>query len=422
MKSLKLACLVGIAVSISAQTPTQIDVSRVKGAAQLGSDGKVLASQLPASTGGGTGSGASQTSQLLDWKFTRVSSTRLQFGDSCLPGSPCNVDIGGVVLPFTGGPYTIDVSGSHSGAICVYVAPSNQLTVGIGNGLSAGDIAGSSGLTLVGGIDSCPQDAAKLAKWDVTSGAFAAAGVPYASYLSYKPSPLSGTGIQIVTGPRDTIQVDTTSVIRKFMVTGTPANVPGSTKGDIAYDTSATPPVMYQCRQAACAAIADWALIGAAAGGLSAGSTPSCAKHTVSIGSGTYTVDAGAAVAIPANVSTFDLDLFTMPAQTKMTGLTIKHSVPFTGVANQNAANGVVAGVGLTSPVTNRIAYSNGTLDVSSAVNSTNMLDIGGHYSPTLASHAVTVTLTASCSSGACSIAGLTAGSVDVWACTVTLP
>jgi hypothetical protein len=102
-----------------------------------------------------------------------------------------------------------------------------------------------------------------------------------------------------------------------------------------------------------------------------------------------------------------------------MTGLTIKHSVPFTGVANQN---GVVAGVGLTSPVTNRIAYSNGTLDVSSAVSSANMLDIGGHYSPTMASHTVTITLTASCSSGACSIAGLTSGSLDAWACTVTLP
>jgi hypothetical protein len=145
-------------------------------------------------------------------------------------------------------------------------------------------------------------------------------------------------------------------------------------------------------------------------------------KHTISVTNGNYTVDGGSAAAIPAGVSTFDVPLFTMPGQSKMTGLTVKHSTPFTGVATQNAANGVVAGVGLPSPLTNRIAYSNGILDVGSAVSSTNMLDIGGHYAPTLASHTVTVTLTSSCSSGACYIASLTAGSLDVWTCTVTLP
>src|SRR6266498_3668469 len=107
-----------LAVALNAQTPTQIDVSRVKGAAQLGPDGKVLPGQLPPGQGG---TGASQTSQLVDWVFTRVSGTQLQFGTSCLPATPCNVSIGGKITQFTDGPYQINLTGSNSGSICVYI-------------------------------------------------------------------------------------------------------------------------------------------------------------------------------------------------------------------------------------------------------------------------------------------------------------
>lgn len=58
-----LSLLFLVAAAAAAQ-PTQLDVSRVKGAAQLGTDGKVLASQLPAGTGGG-GGGASTLNDLL---------------------------------------------------------------------------------------------------------------------------------------------------------------------------------------------------------------------------------------------------------------------------------------------------------------------------------------------------------------------
>lgn len=254
-----LGCLSLLVVAVSAQTPTQIDVNRVKNAAQLGADGKVLASQLPASVGGG--GGASQTSQLLDWAFTRVSATQLQFGASCLPSSPCNVSIGGKVTQFTDGPYTINLSGTVTGSICTYISPTSQLSVGIGTGLTTTNITGSTSIAFVGGVNSCPQDAVWLAKWDVASGAFANTGYLYASYLSYRPSPIAGSGIQVVAGQRDTIQIDTGSVLRKFTCAGGPAaSLPsGGTQGDICWDFNPATPGKYVCANAAgCAAAADW--------------------------------------------------------------------------------------------------------------------------------------------------------------------
>jgi hypothetical protein len=259
MKTRILGILALLAAATSAQTPTQMDVSRVKNAAQLGPDGKVLATQLPI---GGGGSGASQTAQLLDWKFTRVSATQLRFGDSCLPASPCNVDIGGTVSQFTDGPYLINLSGAGAtGSICVYVTPTNTLTAGIGGGLTTSNITGSNSLAIVGNVNTCPQDAAKLEKWDVSAGAFNSTGFAFASYLSYKPSPLAGTGIQVVAGQRDTIQVDTGSVLRKFTCAGGPTAVlpAGGTQGDICWDFSPATPAKYVCANAAgCAAAGDW--------------------------------------------------------------------------------------------------------------------------------------------------------------------
>jgi hypothetical protein len=252
-----LGCLALLVVALNAQTPTRMDVNRVNSAAQLGPDGKVLASQLPASVSGG----ASQTAQLLDWAFTRVSNTRLQFGANCLPASPCNVAIGGKVSSFTDGPYTINVSGAVSGSICVYITPTSTLTVGLGTGLTPSNVTGSNALAFVAGVTSCPQDAAWIAKWDIANGVFSPSGYQYASYFSYKPSPIAGSGIQIVAGQRDTIQIDTGSVLRKFTCTGGPsASLPsGATQGDICWDFTPATPAKYVCANAAgCAAAGDW--------------------------------------------------------------------------------------------------------------------------------------------------------------------
>jgi hypothetical protein len=263
MKTIQnLACLALFAVAVSAQTPTQIDVSRVKGAAQLGADGKVVPSQLPAGYGGsGSGSGASQTSQLLDWQFTRVSATQLSFGASCLPASPCNVSIGGTVSQFMGGPYLINLTGNVSGSICVYVTPTSTLTVGIGAGLTTANISGSSSLAFVGNVNSCPQDSVQLETWAVSSGAFNNTGTAYASYLSYKPSAVPGLGIVVTPGQRDTIAIDPTSVLRKFTCANGPATTlpSGATLGDICWDFVPSTPAKYVCANpAGCTLSTDW--------------------------------------------------------------------------------------------------------------------------------------------------------------------
>ncbi len=232
-------------------------VGASNGVASLGSDGKVPAAQLPAAS-----SGLVHSSQFADWKFTRVSGTQLKFADNCLPATPCNVDIGGTTTQFTDGPYLINLSGSNvSGSICVYITPANQITVGIGNGLSSANITGSNSLAFVAGVNSCPQDAIKLAKWDVSAGAFLTSGFAFAPYISYKPSPLGGAGIQVTAGQRDTIQIDTASVLRKFKCAGGPSTTlpSGATQGDICFDFNPATPVSYVCTNAAgCTTAADW--------------------------------------------------------------------------------------------------------------------------------------------------------------------
>lgn len=258
MKTIQyLACVAILAGITYAQTPTQIDVSKVKNAAQLGSDGKVLASQLPVQSGGG--SGASQTAQLLDWQFTRASNTQLSFGAVCLPASPCNVSIGGQIYPFTNGPYVINLANSNSGTIWVYISNTGTLSVGVPSTMT-GDISSPS-VGVVANVSGQPADALVLERWDVSSGAFASAGIAYATYLSYKPSPIAGAGIVVNSGPRDTIQVDTSSVLRKFACAGGPGtSLPsGATQGDICWDFNPTTPGKYVCANAAgCTVAGDW--------------------------------------------------------------------------------------------------------------------------------------------------------------------
>jgi hypothetical protein len=255
MKTFKhLLFLSSLAVALHAQTPTQIDVSRVKNAAQLGTDGKVLASQLPAQSGG---SGVSQTAQLVDWQFTRISDTQLSFGASCVNGSPCNVNIGGHAWQFTNGPYLINLANSHSGTIWVYIDTAGNLTVGVPAALT-GDISVPTSMATG---NPAPTDALLLESWDVTNGCFNSTGKALTAYLSYKPSPLAGTGIVVTTGPRDLIQVDTGSVPRKFNCSGGPSTTlpSGGVQGDICWDFTPTPPAKYVCANGSgCTAAGDW--------------------------------------------------------------------------------------------------------------------------------------------------------------------
>jgi hypothetical protein len=249
MRALKaifnLGCLGLLTIGMNAQTPTQLDLYQMK--------------NMP----GGIGGGASQTAQLLDWATTRQSAQQLQTGSVCLPSTPCNVNIGGIVSQFTGGPYTFTLTNSRSGLVCLYINNLGLAIAGYGNGLAAGDITASSGFTALSGINDCPQDALILAKWKVTAGSFDAANPVQqsAAYLSYKPSPVNGTGILVTPGQRDAIAIDTGSVMRKFTCSGGPATTlpAGGTQGDECFDYTALKPIVYVCVNAnGCTVAADW--------------------------------------------------------------------------------------------------------------------------------------------------------------------
>lgn len=125
---------------------------------------------------------------------------------------------------------------------------------------------------------------------------------------------------------------------------------------------------------------------------------PTCTKYTVP-----YT-------SVQTAATTNSVTLFTLPAQGKITGLTIKHSTAFAGTS----ITAVTASVGKSGSTS---AYA-AAFNILQAVSSTAFQDDGGHFSADFASHAVTATFT---STGA-NLSALTAGSVDIWACTVTLP
>lgn len=210
-----------------------------------------------------TGSGASQTAQLVDWPITRTSATVLTFGSSCLPSTPCNVSIGGTVYSFTGGPWTVTQIGAHTGRACTYISNTGTLSVAIGGAsLVTGDITASTGLTAVsqsGG--NCPSDSLQLHQWDDTAGAWNSTGVFLASAYSYKPSPICGHGMTCTYGARDQIAANTNN----GACVGTPGNTSGSF-GDFCTDTT---PVVYVCKTGGgCTVAADWASIGGSSGGV----------------------------------------------------------------------------------------------------------------------------------------------------------
>jgi hypothetical protein len=125
---------------------------------------------------------------------------------------------------------------------------------------------------------------------------------------------------------------------------------------------------------------------------------PVCTKYTIP-----YT-------AVQTSGTTKTVPVFTLPARGKITGLTVKHTAAFTG----SGLTGVTASIGKAS---NATAYAE-PYNVAQAVSDTAMQDDGGQYSVDFASHAVTAHFT---STGA-DLSALTAGSVDIWACTVVLP
>lgn len=128
-------------------------------------------------------------------------------------------------------------------------------------------------------------------------------------------------------------------------------------------------------------------------------SVPRCTKYTVGFAS------------VQTAALTNAVTLFNLPARGKIQGITIKQSTAFAGTS----ISAVTVSVGQSGG--SATAYS-ATHDIFAAVSNTAFLDDGGHFSATFAAHDVTANFTAV---GA-NLSALNAGSVDIWACTVTLP
>ncbi|GAC1700194.1 MAG: hypothetical protein NVS9B4_01150 [Candidatus Acidiferrum sp.] len=165
---------------------------------------------------GGAGSGTSYTSGILDWFFARTAGV-LTYGSNCLPATPCNVALGSTRFGFSGGPYTLTLSGANSGAVCSYINTSGALAVAVGGGaLVPANIAASGGVTVVASTGgACPADTAiPLQSWTVTAGVFDLTGTALASYLSMKPSLVTtGLGLAITPGTRDSLALDLSAFV-----------------------------------------------------------------------------------------------------------------------------------------------------------------------------------------------------------------
>jgi hypothetical protein len=144
--------------------------------------------------------------------------------------------------------------------------------------------------------------------------------------------------------------------------------------------------------------------------GGSGSSSLSATKYVVTTSGGNWTVNGTAAGAIAA-ATTQTITLFTMPAQGKLLGLTLKHATAFSGTGITD----VTVSCGWSGSAT---AYSGTTLDIFQSVGNTAMLDQGGWYSPNFGAHAVTLTFSAT---GA-NLNNISAGSLTVWVVTTILP
>ena len=136
-----------------------------------------------------------------------------------------------------------------------------------------------------------------------------------------------------------------------------------------------------------------------------------CAKYTVTTGGGNWTVNGSNAGALAASTSqTITLANNAIPAGGQITALRVKHSTSFSGTSI--TALTVSLGDGTTSNI-----YAP-AFDVYQTAGNTVFYDDGGAFASTAAQHSLYATFT---STGA-DLSAISAGAVDIWACTRQLP
>jgi hypothetical protein len=135
-----------------------------------------------------------------------------------------------------------------------------------------------------------------------------------------------------------------------------------------------------------------------------------CTKYTVS-----YTQLTAAATAQ-------NLTLLTMPARAKIAGLSVKESTSFACSGSCTGISSMTVSMGRAGTETD---YSP-AIALMQPVSDTNAYDDGGQYSATAAAHDVVARFAVTNSTpgnlGNGMATRLTAGSLDIWACTLVLP
>lgn len=141
-------------------------------------------------TGGGAGSAATATADLLDFQVLQFNPTTLGIGNNCAPSLPCVVRFGNKSSSIIAGA-TATLSGSATGAAWIYIAPQGTLTVGH----NLGTVTCSSGCVAQSGVTAFPPDSIPIATWTATSGAWDPnGGTDFRGYLSTK-NVAAGTGL-----------------------------------------------------------------------------------------------------------------------------------------------------------------------------------------------------------------------------------
>ncbi len=155
---------------------------------------------------GGSGNGASTSSQLGDLSLVMTSATVLTAGLNCSPTTPCNVRLGSTVISVVAS-VTMTLSGG-TGTAYLYVDPSGVLTVG--HNLT---LACSSGCTAASGVTSFPVGSLPLYSWTATGGTWDAnGGSDRRAFLSTR-NVSAGAGILTLDlGTQTVVAVDSATV------------------------------------------------------------------------------------------------------------------------------------------------------------------------------------------------------------------
>lgn len=130
----------------------------------------------------------------------------------------------------------------------------------------------------------------------------------------------------------------------------------------------------------------------------------------------TYQVNSSQSTLAAAAATTASVNLFTLAQGWKVTGITIKPVTAFT--APSMTALSVSLGGNSNNTAYSSACSAGGACDVTAASSNTNMLDDGGQYSVTWASHPVYAYFA---STGA-NLNTLSAGQVNITVCTVQIP